>query len=254
MDKIFEYFALHDLDTDSCLAEMKNCISGGKVVVIRNVWSDDFIDEVIQYLSDVGRRSLPNYFPITPTTPNFHRLNNNDRRAHVGGCFQQFNFFPWNQDYFQLFEKSRRIFDLKNQLSEVPKHSFHTVGDQSLASYTARIAFQFYPAGHGFLNKHSDPVGEHQFALPNMVLSEKGKDFMSGGTYFMDGAQKIYHEDYCHKGDIVMFDASMPHGVDIIDENLKNLPWLSYQGRWMALFSVNKYAGDTVTSNSIDLG
>ena len=84
-------------------------------------------------------------------------------------------------------------------------------------------------------------------------MSQKGNDFVSGGTYFELNGHRIYHEDYCNKGDIIMFNASLPHGVDLIDEDKSDVHWLDYRGRWMALFSVNKYAGNDTVSNSIDL-
>lgn len=253
MHDLFEYFdSLESIDSKA-VAEMKICIRKQKVVVIRGVWDEVFINNLLKHLADIGRHSMPNYQPITPDAPNFHRLNKVDPRAYVKGCFQQFNFFPWNQDYFDLFMKSEKIFNLKNELSDLPQHAFHTIGHESLSSYTARVAFQFYPAGQGFLNKHSDPVGDHQFALPNMILSQKGVDFQSGGTFIEKAGVPIYHEDYCSKGDIVMFDASIPHGVDMIDEEQIQNPWLNYKGRWMALFSVNKYAGDTSVSDSSEI-
>jgi hypothetical protein len=192
-------------------------------------------------LSNVGSCSLPNYKKILPNSDNFHRLNKSDHRAFVPGCFQQFNFFPWNQDYFDLFEASLGIFELKNILSDLEPNSFLFRDGILDKDFTARIAFQFYPSGYGYLNKHSDPVAGHQFALPNMVMSKKGRDYEVGGSFFERDGKRIYHEDYCEEGDVVFFDASLPHGVELIDPEVQK-PWLSYSGRWMGLFSVNKFA------------
>ena len=120
------------------------------------------------------------------------------------------------------------------------------------ANFTARICLQFYPAGEGFLNKHSDLIGPHQFALPNLVMSKKCVDFNSGGTYFEKNGERFYHEDFCDVGDIIFFDASLPHGVETVDAG-SQAEWLNYQGRWMGLFSINKFANSNKISNSVDL-
>ena len=118
---LFSYFDLKNKYTESEISEMKKLLSNQKVVVIKNVWDKEFIDSIKNYLIKVGKNSIPNYDQILPYAKNFHRLNKTDGRAYVKGCFHQFNFFPWNQDYFDLFKAAKSIFQLKNILSDIDK-------------------------------------------------------------------------------------------------------------------------------------
>ena len=252
MGEIFNFFEFKEVFGENDIGQMRVILQDQRVVVIKNVWEQSFVKSIKNYLSNLGMNSIPNYNPISENCPNFHRLNRSDSRAAVNGCFQQFNFLPWNQDYFELFEKAKFIFYLKNLLSGLPKSAFLFENHQADEHFTARIAFQFYPSGLGYLNKHADPVGQHQFALPNMVMSKKGEDFATGGTYFELNEQRYYQEDTCEVGDVVFFDASLPHGVERIDAVEKG-NWLDYKGRWMGLFSVNKFASNNIISSSLDL-
>jgi len=249
---LFSYFDLKNKYTESEISEMKKLLSNQKVVVIKNVWDKEFIDSIKNYLIKVGKNSIPNYDQILPYAKNFHRLNKTDERAYVKGCFHQFNFFPWNQDYFDLFKAAKSIFQLKNILSDIDKSRFLFLDGKIDENFTARIGFQFYPSGYGYLNKHSDPVSSHQFALPNMIMSKKGDDFQNGGAYFELDGQKVFHEEVCEVGDVVFFDARLPHGVELIDKD-KKTDWLKFEGRWMGLFSVNKYANSMAIEDSKEL-
>jgi hypothetical protein len=252
MSDLFNYFDYKTNYSRHEIESMKEIITCQKVVVIKNVWPIEYIEKIKNYLKSVGGNTIPNYNNIAPQSPNFHRLNINDNRAYVGGCFQQFNFFPWNQDYFSLFQNAQKIFNLKNRLSGLNENSFLFENGEVDENFTARICFQFYPAGEGFMNKHSDPIGPHQFALPNLVMSKKGDDFLTGGTYFEKDSERFYHEDFCDVGDIIFFDASLPHGVQTVDAGSSS-DWLQYKGRWMGLFSINKFSSSAKISNSQEL-
>ena len=118
---------------------------------------------------------------------------------------------------------------------------------------TSRVAFQFYPKSIGGLNKHRDPVDYHQLCVPIMIMSEKGKDFHKGGV-FVEGAngEHILLDDISEPGDVVYFNAQVAHGVERIDPD-KAEDWLSFEGRWMMLFAVNKLSSNSQIQNSIDL-
>tara|TARA_A100001388_G_scaffold252062_1_gene214303 strand:+ start:1914 stop:2711 length:798 start_codon:yes stop_codon:yes gene_type:complete len=250
--ELFTFFQSKESYNEDEILEMKEILNNQKVIVIKGVWDKNYIKSIKDHLASVGNSSIPNYHPILPDSKNFHRINKTDERSFVKGCFHQFNFFPWNQDYFDLFQRSKSIFNLKNILSDVDKNSYLCINNYKDENFTARIAFQFYPSGTGYLNKHSDPVAEHQFALPNMVMSKKGDDFISGGAYFELGKDRIYHEDFCDIGDVVFFDARLPHGVEIINNDI-NSNWLDFNGRWMGLFSVNKFATSQAITDSKEL-
>lgn len=208
----------------------------GEVFVLKNFFDYDFVNELIQYLTNVGKNSLAKYEPIVNGAPNNHLINRWDPRATVGACFHQFNFYPWNGDIFDLFEKTEYIYKLKNVLSGNDKSQYLSRMPED--GITRRLAFQFYPSGLGGLKRHSDPVGEHQLVVPTMNLTLKGKDFVSGGAYVEVDGERFYTDEICHPGDVLFFNAQAPHGVDVIDEGSET-NWYQFKGRWMLLFALN---------------
>ena len=63
-----------------------------QIIVVKNFISSSLIKQYINYFSNLAKTSLPNYQAIK-NAPNFHRLNDNDKRAYVHGAFHQFVFF-----------------------------------------------------------------------------------------------------------------------------------------------------------------
>jgi hypothetical protein len=239
------------LNDDAVLQKAIDDIRAGDIYIVRNQFDAALLLEIREYLTGIGRGSLPNYAPIQAGAPNFHRMNRADPRAYVQGCFHQFVFFPWNQDVFDLFKLFAPVYHLKNRLSGLPAERF--LGIEPEEGCTARLAFQVYPRGGGFLNRHSDPVDYHQLSVPILQMSAKGSDFSSGGLFVQmaDGGDLML-DDVCAPGDVVYFNASCAHGVKPIDPDAP-LNWPSYAGRWMLLFAVNRLAGNTAIGNAMDL-
>ena len=232
--------------------EYASIIKDGGVIIFKEVWPKEHIKILIKYLINVASNTIPNYHAISPLCPNFHLLNRNDKRSYVKGCFQQFNFFPWNHDYFNLFNYSRKIFIMKNIISGLDDNAY--LGDENEfdRDFTARIAFQFYPSGSGFLNIHKDPVNIHQTVLPILIMSLKGDNYNKGGGYFEIDGKKIYYDESCNIGDLLFFSPDIPHGVELIDPDTDE-NWLSFNGRWSGLLSINKFSESNKIPDSIDL-
>lgn len=239
------------VNSETNIQEMREGLLEGDVFVIRGVESKERLDAYRSYLEGVGRGSLPNYRAIEPNVPNFHRMDRWDPRAHVQSCFHSFSFFPWNQDVFNLFERYKEVYHLKNAVSDLPQDSF--LGNEPDMGCTARIGFHYYPKGTGGLNRHQDPFDYHQITVPIMIMSEKGVDFQEGGAYVEDASgEKILLDDICQPGDVIYFNAECFHGVDMIDPD-ETEDWLSFEGRWILLFAVNKIAGNEAIKDSKDL-
>lgn len=231
--------------------EIRSNIKNGDVYILKNYIPKDTIIQIREYLSNVGRSSIPNYHPIQEGSPNFHRINKADQRSHVKGCFHQFAFFPWNQDYFDLFKLTEKAYHLKNRISNLPADQFLKQTPEK--DCTARLAVQFYPSGYGFLNKHQDPVDHHQITVPIMIMSQKGEDFQEGGAYVEKAnGDLVFLDDICEPGDVVYFNAQINHGVSHIDPG-SNSKWIDFKGRWMLLLAVNKLHNNSSIPNTIDL-
>jgi len=233
------------------IASLREQIEQGSVVIVRGAAETDLILRMREYLTGIGRGSLPNYHRIEPGCPNFHRMNRWDPRAYVQGCFHQFVFFPWNQDVFEFFRVFAPVYHLKNQLSGLEAEKF--LGPEPEDGCTARLAFQFYPSGAGGLNLHQDPADYHQLTVPIMVMSQKGTDFHEGGAFVeKEDGSRINLDEICDLGDVVYFNATCRHGVEPIDPQ-SDSDWLSFQGRWMLLFAVNRLFDNRSISDSVDL-
>ena len=239
------------IDEKNLILKMKTDISNGDLYILKNVLNIELVNQLKSYLSNVARNSLPNYYKIENGAPNFHRINMSDSRSYVKGCFHQFVFYPWNQDYFDLFNKCKYIFYLKNLISGIKKNKY--INKIPEDGCTGRIAVQFYPKGKGYLNLHKDPIDYHQITVPSLTMSKKGEDYNNGGSYVQNAKGEIINLDnMLDIGDLVFFNAGTPHGVEKIDEGSYN-SWLDFQGRWMMLFSINKLYDNESISDSVDL-
>lgn len=226
------------LDDGDAVEAMRQGIVDGDLYIVPGVVSASRIAEIRDYLSGIGRSSLPNYQAVVQGAPNFHRIDRWDERSFVGACVHSFSFFPWNHDVFGFFELFAPIYHLKNRVSGLDAGSF--LGREPDRGCTARLSFQYYPKGIGGLNRHQDPLGYHQITVPSLIMSEKGRDFTEGGLYIESGeGERIWIDDQCEVGDVVYFNAGHNHGVAPIDPGA-DVDWLSWEGRWMALFAVNK--------------
>lgn len=240
------------LQDNRAIEDVREQIREGDVFIAKAVFPTSLLGRIKDYLTGIGRNSLPNYRPIEMGCPNFHRINYRDERSYVKGCFHQFVFFPWNQDVFDLFELCRDVYFMKNLLSHNRKDRFMQRVPED--GCVRRLSFQFYPKGIGELNKHQDPVDHHQLTVPTLTLSKKGRDFFQGGLYAekKDG-EKIYLDDMTDIGDVIYFNAQTPHGVERIDPTAEP-DWVSFQGRWTLIFAVNKLDTNTSIADSLDLG
>lgn len=243
---------VHEILADPVAAQrMRDGIGSGDLYVVESAIPVDLIDSIRDYLATIGSSSLPNYQAIVEGCPNFHRIDRWDERSHVGACVHSFSFFPWNHDVFGFFDLFAPIYHLKNLVSGVEPDSF--LGREPDRGCTARISFQYYPKGIGGLNRHQDPVGYHQLTVPSLIMSRKGRDFTEGGLYVEKAEnERLYVDDHCDVGDVVFFNAEHNHGVERIDPDA-DPDWLSQEGRWMALFAVNKLTGNEAIGDSTDL-
>lgn len=240
---------------DACLAESVNTLRArvmdGHVYILKNCVSPSLISKLKEYLSRVGANSLPNYEQIKVGAPNSHRINYWDERAFVKGCFHQFNFYPWNQDIFNLFHRFLDIYKIRNRVNGLAADQYLRWNPS--ATVVPRLCFQFYPRAVGSLNAHIDPIDTHQLCVPSLVMSEFGVDFTSGGLFLESSkTSRIAVEQRASVGDVILFNAQIPHGVETIDEHADE-DWSSFRGRWMMLFAMNKVTANNRIDDSLEV-
>lgn len=253
---------------DGLLQEMRDNLLAGDAYIVPSALPREQLLKIRAYLARVGGSSIPCYHPIAPGAPDHHRLNVNDERAFVKGCFHQFSFFPWNQNVFDLFRLFRPVFEAKNLLSGVAKENFLGTSKDGQDGCCARLSFQFYPSSAGHLARHADPVGPHQLVVPLVLMSDKkghagaapgdSYDFEEGGVYLeRANGTRVCMDDLGGVGTVVFTNARVVHGVEAIDpiksESGTGADWLAFRGRWMAGTFVNKLPSNTNIGNAIDL-
>jgi hypothetical protein len=253
MTNIVEIASLKDLLADKAARlSLLSSMAAGDAIIIRDVIPNLKIQQIKNYLRGIGRSSLPNWQPLVPNCPNFHRVNNWDQRSFVKACFHQFSFFPWNDDVLNLYATFKDIFTLRNLLSGADASAY--LGPEPFDHCIARISFQFYPRGGGAMNKHKDPQGPHQAVVPILIMSKLGEDFTEGGAFLEStSGETIFLERFAGPGDLVFFDPQMPHGVAPIDPE-SEMDWPLFEGRWMSIFAVNKLTTNTQIANATDIG
>ena len=241
---------------ESAISNYQDKIKNGCIIIISGLFEKKKINDLKEYLKNIGQNSLPEYQPVKVGAPNHHRIVNNDPRSFVKGVFHQFSFYRWNQDLLDVFSIFEKGFWIKNILTGRNKNDFLEIKKNTKENFVARVSIQFYPSGIGYLNEHSDPVGEHQISAPLVVMSDKGvkKDFITGGSYFYGkDKKKLFIEDIANIGDLVIYDSSLPHGVELVDKKNKNNNWSDFKGRWTAVLATNKIEGNYDIRDSVDL-
>jgi hypothetical protein len=217
------------------------------LVIIRQFCEPGILERLRAYVHRLGFSSLPSYCPLAEGCPDFHRIVHNDPRSYVKGTFHQYLFHPWNQNLFDLHRQFADIYHIKNLISGFPKD--HFLGPP-YTDFVSRIAIHHYPTGGGFLTAHADPVGNHQVVVPTLQLSVKGRDFERGGLFVLDAEnRRTYVDDRTDIGDLVLFNASLVHGVEAVDEGAEP-QWLDIRGRWMLLATTIKTAANATAANA----
>ena len=230
--------------SEDLAADIRSSLESKGYYLLRNVYDRQRVGASKSYLTGVMQGSLPNYQLLKKNCPNFFRINFDDKRATVLTKSVQFNFFPWNQDFCGFFDHFGSLFDLRDHINKIMSPSCSEPSRQEPTELITRLAVQFYPAGGGYLQAHSDPVGAHQTVIANVVMSEHGEDFTQGGLFVKRSqhADKAYPERDASLGDVVLFKANVIHGVDPIDPREAFEP-LRGRGRWMMLSAITKPSG-----------
>lgn len=167
----------------------------------------------------------------------------------INAKFISWSFFPWNNESIEIFKLFRPLFQLRNVLSGLPKNAYIDTENESA---TARVAVQFYPCSEGYMAEHIDPLDEHQFAIPTLLLSDYGKDYSSGGFYILNQKnERVLLDKMLDFGSLVLFHTSIPHGVQVVDPQNKISECKTiFDGRLMAIAAVNSYANSAVSYNA----
>ncbi|TKC91785.1 hypothetical protein FAZ69_04930 [Trinickia terrae] len=147
----------------------------------------------------------------------------------------------WDEDTFKLHSDFSRLIEIRDTLA-----GRETLIDDRLAPARYNgCRVQIYPSGGGFMGAHVDSraasnlEGTAHCAYIQMVLllTERGKDYQSGGAFVISDDKTIDSEAESLAGDLLVYDGSTHHGVADIDSNIA-FDISNLRGRAVALVTV----------------
>jgi hypothetical protein len=209
-------------------------IAAPEVFVVRQFYDPQ---EVLAYRRRVfatGLQSEASWHPLLDECPDYHRLHDNYVNAHVKAKMHAFYFHSWYQHNAALFGYFDEIFALKGHLAGVPPRRF--LEQRPSAGPIARVNFQHYPVGGGYLAEHVDPVSPFAAVQTLVQASQWGSCFSHGGLYARDreGGEKTFLDPLTGPGDLLLLSPGIPHGVDPVDLD-EAFDWQSDRGKWTVL-------------------
>ena len=211
----------------------KNVIDNN-IVIIKKAISTDVSKQIIQNLHSIGTTTPTNFFKLKEDIPNFHSINDENVLAKIKMKVHGYYFFSWNKQSDYFFDKIQNV---SNAFFELGGRNRSFVKNTTQDDYLFRLQIFHYPSGGGYTVVHSDPPGLVK-VTPILSLTEKGKDYHSGGAFLYNKSkEKILVDDIVRQGDLVLFYPKMFHGVDPIDPS-QETKWNSSIGRWVVLFNI----------------
>lgn len=229
------------------LDDIRNHISSGKPLIIRGILSEEESKHLIQYSHKMTENSPPSCPKVEYGIPNYHRIDINVEKSKVKSILHLYTFFYWNKESSPVATYFKRLFKIRNAVSNLPEdYGLNNIQD-GLVSIPI---VQQYPRGGGYMQEHCDPdIG--QKAVFSTLLSKYGKDFFKGGLFYRDHKnEKVFIDNILRPGDAFVFYPTASHGVDPVDEEMQ-LDWNKIDGRWMcfsALVSVSSLNGENNTT------
>ena len=149
----------------------------------------------------------------------------------------------WEEDIFELHGAFRRMIHLRNHI--LCKPATFALDSIEEGLWTAS-RIQHYPPGGGFMSAHRDELVINAtsdiglgFLQLLLVLSQKGKDYLSGGGFIIKDNKFIDIEEETCLGDIILYDGDTVHGVDTIDPH-KSLDLNTPNGRLVGFVTLYK--------------
>jgi hypothetical protein len=228
--------------------EFMERINCPEAFVVKSFYDSNRIQDFRKAAFQAGLTSDASWHPLHDDCPDYHRLHDNYRKAHVKQkmhAFYYHNWYPRNQDKFDFFSD---IFSIKNFVAGFPEKEF--LGNIPSDGFIARVNIHHYPKGGGYQAEHIDPVGKHAQIQTLVAASEFGKDYSKGGVFARSapGAEKTYADPYMKPGDMLVMSPGIRHGVEAVDPDLP-YEWRTNDGRWMILPLIvgSDYANPDVT-------
>jgi hypothetical protein len=213
----------------------KNITNDGGCI-FRGLYSPEYIDQFKSWVFNSRiTQGLSGNVRYTKNTPNHYKIVDKDLDDSRPTRFLLHQFFPWNieqnAEYHEFLIDFMKIRNVLNGLET----DISITNTKDFVSWNSVLQ---YRQGGDFLGTHKDRY-KYQAIL---IMSELGKDFQQGGQYYLHPEKgHVYSERQLKKGDLVMLQSDIYHGVHPIDP-LHNSSDDSISGRWI-MFSPYHHPG-----------
>lgn len=184
------------------------------------------------------------------------RMQFNMQKLTVGGTagpsnvprFLRMYYNPLSdKDIYGMREIFQKLTRFRNGFYNVdPDFTINGIED----GYWTNARINHYPKGGGFMAAHRDvgsavlaeDLGFDSYLQILMIMSEKGKDFHTGGAFIdlKNNGERYYYEDDCSLGDVMLYDGRIIHGVEDVD-SMEMLDLKSFDGRRVAFVTLLKH-------------
>ena len=219
-----DLFALRKSIKKNTFAVIRGLFDENKIITKKKLYIDTF-----DYKNDIKHNP-----------EDIHLAKTNLQKIVIGNEGGTWRFYRklytplFKEDKYHMHYEFKKLIKLRNILSG-RKTTFAPEGTWTCPMIT------HYPTGGGFLAKHRDVADNLHatdlginFIQIIFIMSQKGIDFQTGGAYVIHNGETIYIEDECRPGDVVLYDGSTMHGVEVIDSD-KMLDMTSTKGRYSAM-------------------
>ena len=225
----------------------------GDVYIMKNTFSSEYLEKLKNETEKSWETKESQFFKIHENCPNFYRniTENLSKKYAFKQIKQTQYFFPWNNDFCDLYHETYKRWRVLKYLSGFYKDVWEK--DTPKDGIVDRIQIVKYPPNSGLLELHQDPYVYQKFFI-SVYLTKKGIDYEDGGMYFIDkNKNKFLFEDLVDIGDMSFGFGTIYHGVDIsrpVEKNHEN----GSNGRWfMGLYTtVSDYVENRHTGKPAD--
>ena len=206
--------------------EIRKCVTQDGLALLKGAFPVDLLQTIRDGVFAWGQQCAPQ----RESNVSFHRIDERPPQSRTPHTFHAYNFQlrPGAIDA-EMATLIRPVFSAMRDLQNAVAGT--SAGFEPDAnSRLMRPQVIQYPSGGGFFDEHVHPLEPQGVGLI-VGLSEKGRDFKSGGTCFRVNGRNNSFEDTHAMGDIILFRFDLPHWITPIDDD-EHLDWTRQAGRW----------------------
>ena len=228
----------------------------GDIYLLKNAFDQNYLLSLKKEASELFKKSKSSFHKIIENCPNFYR--NIDQEHSSKYAIHQIKhthyFYPWNEDFFDLYKETYKRWRLIKYLSGYKEDSWEKNTPKD--GIVDRIQIVKYPPNSGELELHQDPYLYQKFFL-SVYMSKRDIDYKNGGMYLINKYnKKIELEKNIDIGDMSFGFGSILHGV-AKSTVTKNSNPIDTSGRWfIGLYSTvsdyveNRHTGKKANQNA----